>query len=306
MGGADGFAFVIQNSGPGALGGRGSAGGFGVADSQNANHPGIPWSVAVFFDTWQNVDEDDPSANYIAVCVTGRPADTHWPAKRLAFTSNLGIQLRHPRVHTARVVYKRPIIQVSLDRSTSPVLQTALDLSLVADSEGKAWIGFTASTGWGFENHDILSWSFRGEAASYGLSLVSSEITFPMSACLPSNNLCTPERSFVGGGADKYHVVLPANLEWGVRIPNPKGGGIMVTNAHGTVCWDLKDRSSNGCTGPSGREGRAGTGFLDKEAPAGGLISRTSGGYTWFSVNGRTEAAFKDNEGFYEFDVRIQ
>ncbi len=31
--GADGFAFVAQNSGPDALGGMGSAAGFGVGDS---------------------------------------------------------------------------------------------------------------------------------------------------------------------------------------------------------------------------------------------------------------------------------
>src|SRR5262249_6422494 len=31
-GGADGFAFVLQNSGPDALGGRGSAGGFAIDD----------------------------------------------------------------------------------------------------------------------------------------------------------------------------------------------------------------------------------------------------------------------------------
>ena len=46
--GADGFAFVLQNSGPEALGGRGSAGGFAVADP--TFHPkemGIPWSIAV-------------------------------------------------------------------------------------------------------------------------------------------------------------------------------------------------------------------------------------------------------------------
>ena len=50
--GADGFAFVLQNSGPEALGGMGSAGGFRVADSIGTpSHTGIPWAVAVFFDT---------------------------------------------------------------------------------------------------------------------------------------------------------------------------------------------------------------------------------------------------------------
>ena len=56
--GADGFAFVLQNSGPEALGGMGSAGGFGVADSIGTPfHTGIPWAVAVFFDTYRNKEE---------------------------------------------------------------------------------------------------------------------------------------------------------------------------------------------------------------------------------------------------------
>jgi hypothetical protein len=64
--GADGFAFVLQNSGPEALGGLGSAGGFGVADSIGTpSHAGIPWAVAVFFGTYRNEEEADPSSNYI-------------------------------------------------------------------------------------------------------------------------------------------------------------------------------------------------------------------------------------------------
>ena len=56
--GADGFAFVLQNSGPEALGGRGSAGGFAVTDPDfRHREAAIPWSIAVFFDTYRNKDE---------------------------------------------------------------------------------------------------------------------------------------------------------------------------------------------------------------------------------------------------------
>ena len=72
--GADGFAFVLQNSGPDALGGRGSAAGFGVSDSIGTPpHAGIPWAVAVFFDTYQNKEEGDPSSNYIGIRANGGP-----------------------------------------------------------------------------------------------------------------------------------------------------------------------------------------------------------------------------------------
>lgn len=316
-GGADGFAFVIQNSGPRALGGRGSAGGFALedteslshrprSDSQNSQASAIPWSVAIFFDTWQNNNEGDPSDNYIAVRTNGRPAQMHWPADRLAFTPDLAVELKDHKVHTARIVFHRPVLQVFLDNAPRPVLQTTLDLSLVADPQGNAWIGFTASTGWAFENHDILNWSFEGEKVSSDVSQVSSDISFPMAACLPNRNLCTPEHSFARAEGNTYHVVLPGNLEWGVRVPNPTNAAVAITNAHGIVCWDLKERGGNGCTGPPGSPGHAGAGFLNEHAPAGALISRTEEGSTLFSVNGETGPSFNDNEGFYEFDVQVK
>jgi hypothetical protein len=81
--GADGFAFVLQNSGPEALGGRGSAGGFAVTDPEyHHRETAIPWSLAVFFDTYRNEDQGDPSANYAAFCTYGKPSEMGWPARR--------------------------------------------------------------------------------------------------------------------------------------------------------------------------------------------------------------------------------
>ena len=304
--GADGFAFVLQNSGSAALGGRGSAGGFGVNDPANPKHNGIPWSVAVFFDTCRNVDQGDPSSNYIALRTAGRPAEMRWPAARLAFTSKLTVHLKDRKVHTARIVYQAPVLSVYLDRFAKPVLETAVDLSIVMDREGRAWVGFTASTGDGYQNHDILSWSFRSANVSSSVAVVSSDITFSLSACLPDRNLCTPERAIVEPRGAGYHIILPANLEWGASIPNQLGRQVAISNAHGIVCWDLEARGSEGCGGPSGTAKPGGAGFLAPDAPAGALISKSSGGQTWFSVNGPTGDGFKNNEGFYEFDVEIK
>ena len=100
--------------------------------------------------------------------------------------------------------------------------------------------------------------------------------------------------------------MLPANLEWGVSIRNPSARPVVVTNAKGIVCWDLQAPSSQGCAGPSGKTGAAGAGFLAEDKPAGALIMTNRDGRTWFSVNGRGGMAFKDNEGFYEFDLEIK
>jgi hypothetical protein len=312
--GADGFAFVFQNSGSGALGGRGSAGGFAVADASNHYQPGIPWSIAVFFDTFRNSEEGDPSGNYVALCTNGRPAEMRWPAKRLAFTPHLSVRLKDRKVHTARIVYEPPALSVFLDGSTAPVLQTVVDLSIVTDRQGAAWVGFTASTGGGWQNHDILNWSFEETAVSSTVAMVSSDITFSMSACLPNRNLCTPERAIVERTSVGYHVILPANLEWGAAIPNASGRPVSVTNAHGIVCWDFASRGSKGCSGPSGngpRSGPAGNGpragpeFVAPDSLAGALIVTTRDGRTCFSMNG-WRGNFTRNEGFYEFDVEIK
>ncbi len=306
--GADGFAFVLQNSGPEALGGRGSAGGFAVEDHDfhDRRKSFVPWSIAVFFDTFRNRDEGDPSNNYLAFCTYGKPSETHWPAPRLAFTPKLPIRLKDQKVHTARILFQPPVLSVFLDDASVPVLESVVDLSIVLDRQGAAWVGFTASTGGGYENHDILKWSFTGTDVSSSMSMVSSSITFHTSACLPDRNLCTPESAVVERNGAGYHVILPGNLEWGASIPDPPGKTVVVTNAHGIVCWDLQARASEGCSGPSGNATLVGARFLAADARAGALVMRTQAGHIWFSVNGLSGAEFKDNQGFYEFDLEIR
>jgi len=287
--GADGFAFVLQNNGPGALAGRGSAGGFAFGDgSRNRNSPGIPNSIAVFFDTFKNDDGRDPSDNYIAICTHGKIRDMRWPPSRLGIARKLPLRLKDGRPHDVRIVFKPPVMSVYLDDPEQPVLTAAVDLSPVVSRDGAAYVGFTASTGGGFENHDILSWSLRPDVSS-DMSVVTSKISFMLAPCLEGRNLCTPERAIVEQtGPDEYHVVLPAHLEWGASVPNPGGREIAISNATGMVCWDLEARGSEGCSGP-----------------AGAVINRNRGGRTQFSVKDRS-GAFADNQGYFEFDVRLK
>ena len=304
--GADGFAFVLQNSGPEALGGRGSAGGFAVTDPvYQHRETAIPWSIAVFFDTYRNAEEGDPSANYVAFCTYGKPGEMRWPAPRLAFTPDLPVKLKDRKVHTARILFQPPVLSVFLDDSSAPVLESIVDLSIVVDEHGGAWVGFTASTGGGYENHDILNWSFAGTDVSSSMSVVSSEITFLTSTCLPDRNLCTPERAVVERHGAGYHVILPGNLAWAASIPNAPGRTVVVTNAHGVVCWELGARDAGGCSGPSGNGTHVGAAFIAADAPAGALLMRTHDGRVWFSVNGRSGDEFKNNQGYYEFDLEI-
>lgn len=222
-----------------------------------------------------------------------------WPPPRLAFTRKLKVHLKDRKIHTVRVVYKPPILSVLLDQAIAPVLVSTADLSTVIDSDGKAYVGFTASTGAGFENHDILSWSFTA-----GLKTeVSSNIAFMKAACLPDRNLCTPDRAVVEEtGPGHHHIVLPANLEWGASIPNAAEQPIIVSNARATICWDLKALGADGCRGPAVIVANDESRVASKP---GALIGRTGEGRTYFSIKDRS-GAFDDNEGFVEFDVELR
>jgi hypothetical protein len=278
--GADGFAFVLQNIGPSALGADGSGGGFALRDDASV---GIPQSIAVFFDTFKNDEIRDPSNNFVTICTAGTPAEMHWPPPRLASTKRLPVNLKDRKIHVARISYQPPVLAVYLDDAR--VLVTTVDLSTVTGADGAAWVGFTASTGSGFENHDILSWTFsRPDVSS---SMVSSTVSFPKAECLPGRNLCTPEHAVIDESeSGAFHVVLPGNLEWGASIPNPAGRPVEIRNASGSVCHNVETLGAAGCFGP------------------GVLIQRTSEGRTWFSAN--TPVPVNGNEGYFEFEARIQ
>lgn len=268
-GGADGFAFVLQNTGPHAIAGRGSAGGFAMGDGRGDPHsPAIPSSIAVFFDTYKNAE--DPSGNYVAICSTGRPENMQWPPARLAVATDLRVKLKDRKTHSVQIFYKPPLLSVFLDRSE--VLIAPVDLSLVADKKGEAYVGFTASTGDGFQDHDILRWDFQPGAPKTD---VSSNVSFADFACLPDRNLCTPDHAIVNDlGGGKYHIILPAN-----GTASVDGQHAIVDNARGFVCSD-----STHCGGPENA-----------------VVITTRDGKVDFSVRG----ANASSQGYFEFDASV-
>lgn len=284
--GADGFAFVLQNSGPSALGADGSGGGFALReDSPHGAAPGIPQgipqSIAVFFDTFRNEEIGDRSNNFVTICTAGTPQEMHWPPPRLASTKRLAVNLKDRKIHTARISYQPPVLAVYLDGAR--VLVSTVDLSTVTGPDGAAWAGFTASTGSGYENHDILNWSFS--RPDFSSSMVSSIVSFPRAECLSGRNLCTPEHAVIDeSGSGAFHIVLPGNVEWGASIPNPEGRPVTIGNASGSVCHNVEALGAEGCLGPAA------------------LIQRTMEGRTWFSVTGAASNA----EGYFEFEAQIQ
>jgi hypothetical protein len=164
-GGADGFAFVIQNSPSNptqALGGAGGSLGYG----------GIRNSVAVEFDTWDSDSPDlgflDPNANHIAIHAAQSDTNSALALARIGGAETPAINMSDSAVHTARITYTPPTsnsevgtLSVTLDGSPTPALTRSVTLSLggALSATGTAYVGFTAATGLATENHRILSWT---------------------------------------------------------------------------------------------------------------------------------------------------
>lgn len=288
--GADGFAFVLQNEGADAMAGRGSAGGFALGDGwRDLSKQGIARSIAVFFDTCQNRDGNDPSDNYVAICANGAVGKMQWPPRRLGFSTRLGFRLKDGKVHEARIRYQPPVMTVALDGG-EPLLRKAVDVRTVVDAEGKAYVGFTASTGNGYENHDILGWRYEALAPQVDSQMfqVESSIRYALSGCMAGKNLCTPAKAQVTqAGEGRYHVVLPGHVERGTSIPNAEGRRARIENAQGWVCWDVA--AANGCA-----------------APAEALQVNTEQGRTHFWVRGPEGRSMAKSEGAFEFDVILK
>ena len=160
--GTDGFAFVLQNSGPDALGGMGSALGFGVGDA-TWPHPGIPWAMAVFFDTYRNKAEGDPSSNYIGIRVNGNPSETRWPPTRLADSPSLKVRLTDGKTHTASIIFQPPVLSVFLDGAA--VVETIVD----RNGPGRPRVGrFHCRYRWGMAEPRHPQLVFRPHGGLFG------------------------------------------------------------------------------------------------------------------------------------------
>jgi len=166
---ADGFAFVVQNDSATALGEDGEALGYGIDEYGAGQAGGIPNSLAVEFDTYRHFEFDEATPNHVSVQTRGLLPNSAHPQYSLGTTNGVAA-LDDEVVHTVIVHYDAQQLEVYVDDPLTPLLTVPVDLSSVLDLDaGSAWVGFTASSGAYWENHEILSWSFVPEPCTLGL-----------------------------------------------------------------------------------------------------------------------------------------
>lgn len=173
--GADGFAFVIQNSSVNALGGTGGA--MGYADNLRfGGTPGITNSIAIEFDLWNNQPDWDDFNNSAHISVQSNGLGTNRPSEAFSLGQTaIPTDFVDGDLHSVQISYSGSSIDIFLDDFLTPILSVAVDLTalLNLDAGNEAWVGFTAATG-AFQNsqqHEIRSWAFAGAAPTPGVGM---------------------------------------------------------------------------------------------------------------------------------------
>jgi hypothetical protein len=160
--GADGFAFVIQNESR-QLNARGET-------DWGLGYKGIENSVAVEFDLYKNDDPvNDPNGNHVAVQTNRQDGNVPYHTFTHCLSMKDDIMEIKPdgTEYYAKIDYNREPntlrIFISKDDNFDHLAMAVPNFRLedyIDLNNGKAIIGFTASTGDAWEAHDILEWSY--------------------------------------------------------------------------------------------------------------------------------------------------
>jgi legume-like lectin family protein len=156
---ADGFTFTIQGNGATALGPAG--GGLGYGPKTPTGAPGIPKSMAVKFDLYNNAGEGVDSTGIY----TNGTSPTI-PARDL---TSSGVNLHSGHVLTVQMTYSGTSLAMTItDTTTAKSFSTTftnVDIPSIVGGN-TAFAGFTGGTGGVTATQEIISWTYSTSTAS--------------------------------------------------------------------------------------------------------------------------------------------
>jgi hypothetical protein len=167
--GADGLVFVVQTNSNTA---GGAGGGIGYA--------GLPNSVGIEFDNWNNGGGDGNSDNHAGIDLNGNVSS-------VVLNTSLPVILDSGQDLFAWIDYNgaSDLLEVRLSgadsRPAASILSYTVDLATVLGTPN-AFVGFTSGTGAAWANHDVLSWEFRDTFAP--VDVPPNGVPEPMSLAL--------------------------------------------------------------------------------------------------------------------------
>jgi len=308
--GADGITFTIQSNGPGAFGGSG--GGLGYYN--------MPNSVAIEFDTWNNINILDPDSNHVGVNTNGSVISVA--------TISIPGQFNDGTVWYAWIEYDGTTLEVRTNNTG--VRPAHFNLSIPLDIPGlvgtSAYVGFTGGTGGAFGDHDLLCWNFNHNppvAVCQGAVVAVGEVPdIDGGSYDPDGDMITLVQSPAGSFSEAgiYEVTLTVTDPDGamdsctamVVVYDPSAGfvtgGGWIDSPEGALPFDptLMGKANFGFVSKYKKGASIPTGNTEFQFHAGGLNFHSKN-YDWLVVTGSSYAKFKgigtilDVSGEYKF-----
>ncbi|HZZ43509.1 MAG TPA: dockerin type I domain-containing protein [Tepidisphaeraceae bacterium] len=165
--GADGMLFLVQNDPRGSTALGVSGGALGYSDPDNSPGLSIQNSAGIEFDTYTNEEYNDPDTTHVALDLNGSVTHSTNPSDP-TFPVSMADNLNNQSLWYTWIDYNGSTIELRMSqdgvRPDAPTLSEPLTLN----SAQTYFTGFTAGTGSGTENHDVLNWSFTNTYDPYG------------------------------------------------------------------------------------------------------------------------------------------